>query len=211
LCVFLLLPLTRALYFQFHGFETPSVSHILPAKDSISTKKKARAPSKGNFLSNLILSFNFQCSPAKSIYNYKGPLIILCKDDLGEETLKDFCLFCANLHPNVKQHMIEEHPNQEQVAFVTSRASKYQQRFWKLLSAWGNHAHNNMNALQKGIGFIIPSMLNSTRKQLYDMRLCSGCKTWLSTMSLYSHKKYCPAKHWEKSFGEYLEARFQNG
>jgi hypothetical protein len=150
-------------------------------------------------------------TPAETIYDYKGPLIVLCKDDLGDETLKDFCLFCANLHENVKQHMIEEHPNQEQVAFVKSQASKHQPRFWKLLTSMGNHAHNNMNALQKGIGFIVPSLLTLTRKYIYDMRLCSGCKTWLSTSSLIRHKRICPADQWEQSFGDYLETRFQNG
>lgn len=146
-----------------------------------------------------------------SFYKYMGPLIILSKVDLGDETCKDFCLFCGNLQENIKKHMIEDHPNQEQVAFVKSLPNKEQIKFWKFLIVMGNHTHNNMNALHSGTGFIIPSLISSSQKNIHEMRMCSGCRTWVTKGSLYLHKKSCPAEQWEQNFGSFLEERFKNG
>ncbi|XP_065340065.1 uncharacterized protein LOC135939532 isoform X2 [Cloeon dipterum] len=140
-----------------------------------------------------------------SVYDYKGPLKFLCKEDLGREPRKDFCLFCEELTSTMREHMLEKHLMESDVQRAYQmEISGFRYKAWRYLTLQGTEEHNNHEALDSFTGYIIPAQITAARRQLHQMKKCEYCDAWLCS-NLSSHAKACAGRAWD-SFNEKADA-----
>ncbi|CAB3388584.1 Hypothetical predicted protein [Cloeon dipterum] len=114
-----------------------------------------------------------------SAYDYKGPLKFLCKEDLGREPRKDFCLFCEELTSTMREHMLEKHLMESDVQRAYQmEISGFRHKAWSFT------------------GFIIPAQITAARRQLHQMKKCDFCDAWLCS-NLSIHAKACAGRAWD--------------